>query len=60
MEEREREGKRPFGGVDLGRQSGSLDIISNKVGLDRAWGGGDIGLRSPAVRAELKLVKLEG
>lgn len=37
--------------------SGSLAIISNKVGLDR--GGGDIGFNSPAVRAELNFVKLE-
>lgn len=38
--------------------SGSLAIISNKVGLDRG-GGGDIGFNSPAVRAELKFVKLQ-
>lgn len=44
--------------------SGSLAIISNRVGLDRVTlsggGGGDIGFRSPAVRAELNLLKLEG
>lgn len=38
--------------------SGSVAIISKRVGLDR--GGGDIGLRRPAVSAELNLVKLEG
>lgn len=45
-------------------QSGSLAIISNSVGLDRTFsametggGGGDIGFRRPAVRAELNLVK---
>ena len=47
-----------------GWMSGSLAIISKRVGLDRALstvgGGGDIGLRRPAVRAELNLVKLEG
>lgn len=37
--------------------SGSLAIISIKVGLDR--GGGDIGFNSPAVSAELNFVKLE-
>lgn len=40
-------------------QSGSLAIISKRVGLERA-GGGDIGLRRPAVRTELNLVKEEG
>lgn len=40
--------------------SGSEAIISKRVGLERVWGGGDIGLRRPAVRAELNLVKLEG
>lgn len=40
-------------------QSGSLAIISNRVGLDRV-GGGDIGLRRPAVRTELNLVREEG
>ncbi|GMY38595.1 hypothetical protein FCV25MIE_33839 [Fagus crenata] len=37
--------------------------LSSTVGLDRVLscgGGGDIGLRSPAVSAELNLVKLEG
>lgn len=42
----------------LGWQSGSLAIISKRVGLER--GGGDIGLRSPAVRAELNLLKDDG
>lgn len=45
-------------------QSGSLAIISKRVGLDRLLsamgGGGDIGFKSPAVRAELKLVKEDG
>lgn len=45
-------------------QSGSLAIISKRVGLDRVLsevgGGGDIGFKSPAVRAELKLVKEDG
>lgn len=44
-------------------ESGSLAIISKRVGLDRVLsegGGGDIGLSRPAVRAELKLVKEEG
>lgn len=44
--------------------SGSLAIISKRVGLDRVLsevgGGGDIGFKSPAVRAELKLVKEDG
>lgn len=44
--------------------SGSLAIISKRVGLDRVafsgGGGGDIGFNSPAVRAELNLVKLDG
>lgn len=41
--------------------SGSLAIISKSVGLDRVLsGGGDIGFRSPAVKAELNLLKLEG
>jgi hypothetical protein len=46
--------------------SASLAIISNSVGLDRVLsciaggGGGDIGFRRPAVKAELNLVKLEG
>lgn len=47
----------------LGWQSGSLAIISKRVGLVRVLstgGGGDIGLRSPAVRAELNLLKDEG
>lgn len=40
----------------------SLAIISKREGLDRVLseeGGGDIGLRRPAVRAELNLVKDE-
>lgn len=46
-------------------KSGSLAIISKRVGLERdlsfsVGGGGDIGLRRPAVRAELKLVRLDG
>lgn len=44
--------------------SGSLAIISKRVGLDRVilsgGGGGDIGLSNPAVSAELNLEKLEG
>lgn len=40
-------------------QSGSLAIISKRVGLDRV-GGGDIGLSRPAVRAELNFVKEVG
>lgn len=43
--------------------SGSLAIISKRVGLDRVLsggGGGDIGFKSPAESAELNLVKLEG
>ena len=41
--------------------SGSLAIISKRVGLDRVLsGGGDIGFKRPAVRAELNLEKLEG
>lgn len=47
----------------LGCISGSLAIISKSVGLDRVLsggGGGDIGFRRPAVRAELNLVKLDG
>lgn len=44
--------------------SGSLAIISKRVGLDRVnfsgGGGGDIGFNSPAVRAELNFVKLDG
>lgn len=47
----------------LGLLSGSLAIISKRVGLDRVLsvgGGGDIGFRRPAVRAELNLVKLQG
>lgn len=41
--------------------SGSLAIISKRVGLDRVLsGGGDIGFKRPAVRAELNLLKLEG
>uniref|UniRef100_A0A2N9GUD1 Uncharacterized protein n=1 Tax=Fagus sylvatica TaxID=28930 RepID=A0A2N9GUD1_FAGSY len=52
-----------FGGGAVGLGLGSLAIISNRVGLDRVLscgGGGDIGFRSPAVSAELNLVKLEG
>ena len=45
-------------------KSGSLAIISNRVGLDLGLllfsGGGDIGFNKPAVSAELNLVKLEG
>lgn len=48
----------------LGGISVSLDIISNSVGLDRVLscngGGGDIGLRRPAVSAELNLLRGEG
>lgn len=40
--------------LDLGRQSGSLAIISKRVGLER--GGGDIGFNNPAVKAELNLL----
>lgn len=50
-------------GAALGRQSGSLAIISKRVGLERVLstgGGGDIGLRSPAVSAELNLLKDDG
>lgn len=36
-------------------------MISKRVGLDRVLsGGGDIGFKRPAVRAELNLEKLEG
>lgn len=45
-------------------QSGSLAIISKRVGLDRdlspVGGGGDMGFKSPAVRAELKFEKEDG
>lgn len=50
-----------FGGGIL--ESGSFAIISKRVGLDRVlsiWGGGDIGFRRPAVRAELNFVKEDG
>lgn len=50
--------------VGLGIHSGSFAIISKRVGLERVLsiegGGGDIGLRSPAVRAELNLLKDDG
>lgn len=47
--------------VGLWWTSGSLAIISKSVGLDRVLsGGGDIGFKRPAVRAELNLEKLEG
>lgn len=53
----------PFGWLGI-LESGSLAIISKRVGLDRVLslvgGGGDIGFKSPAVRAELKLVKEDG
>lgn len=45
-------------------ESGSFAIISKRVGLDRVnlseLGGGDIGLRRPAVKAELNFEKDEG
>lgn len=49
--------------VDLGIHSGSFAIISKRVGLERVLsieGGGDIGLSSPAVSAELNLLKDDG
>lgn len=55
----------PFGTIPtaLGWQSGSLAIISKRVGLERVLstaGGGEIGLRRPAERAELNLLKEDG
>lgn len=50
--------------VDLGIHSGSFAIISKRVGLERVLlsieGGGDIGFKSPAVSAELNLLKDDG
>lgn len=45
-------------------ESGSFAIISKRVGLDRVnlseEGGGDMGFKSPAVRAELNFENDEG